>query len=44
MKKEATKLDLMEYRGKLEERKSVLERVKGQHAKYERKAFVDIEH
>ncbi|MCL5093316.1 MAG: hypothetical protein M1128_02520, partial [Candidatus Marsarchaeota archaeon] len=38
--KEATKLDLMEYRGKLEERKSVLERVKGQHAKYERKAFV----
>ncbi len=42
--KEATKLDLMEYRGKLEERKSVLERVKGQHAKYERKAFVDMEH
>ena len=42
--KEATKLDLMEYRGKLEERKSILERVKGQHAKYQRKAFVDMEH
>jgi hypothetical protein len=42
--KEATKLDLMQYRGKLEERKSVLERVKGQHAKYQRKEFVDMEH
>ena len=42
--KEATKLDLMQYRGKQKERKSVLDRVKGQHEKYERKAFVDMEH
>lgn len=42
--REATKLDLMPYRGKLEERKSVLKRVKAQHAKYQRKAFVDMEH
>ncbi len=42
--KEATKLDLMPYRGKLEERKKVLERVKSQHAKYQRKEFVDMEH
>ena len=42
--KEATKLELMPYRGELQKRKNVLKRVQGQHAKYQRRDFVDIEH
>ena len=42
--REATKLDLLPYRGKLKERKNILKRVQGQHTKYERKSFVEIEH
>jgi cellobiose-specific phosphotransferase system component IIA len=42
--KEATKLDLMRYRGRLEERKSTLEIVKSQLVNYQRKTFVDMGH
>ena len=42
--KEATKLDLMQYRGKLEERKSALEKIKDQLTNYQRKAFIEMEH
>lgn len=42
--RDATKLELLPYKGKLKERKSVLKRVQGQHSKYERKDFVEMEH
>ncbi len=42
--RDATKLELLPYKGKLKERKSVLKRVQGQHAKYERKDFVEMPH
>ncbi len=42
--RDATKLELLPYTGKLKERKSILKRVQGQHSKYQRKEFVDMEH
>jgi hypothetical protein len=42
--REATRLDLLPYKGKLEDRKSDLKRVKDELSEYKGKHFVEIEH